>query len=785
MVLLASFEQSNTTILFLHFFNSQETFQKINLFSHAARNDQDFTKKFNLHPEIEKNKMDFQENISSKELTEDVISKIFNHLNLKIERSFLPKANISCEAFIQKLIDNFIEPEFEKLAVFLSICLEKSKKNLDIFEEYENNSSVSKKIIERMRQFDIKLKDNFEEETIVSLKTLQKGGYIIQNDGVSIETPDEMFRRVVCQIHSDVDKAKRSFELLSKREICHASPTLFNSGTTKPQLSSCFLCSLKEDSIEGISDTRKEMMMISKLGGGIGIDLTNLRSKGRIISSTGKECKGIIPLLSLLENESQYLDNCCKRRGTICVYLELTHPDVIDFINFKKHNRVPEFVNKQTQNLFSGLWVSDLFMKRCSENEMWSFFAEKERLELSNVFGEEFEKLFEKFEKENLQIKKINSNEILKDILESQCQTGGPFICFKDTANKLSNQINAGIIRSSNLCTEIFEVSNSKETASCNLACLNLEKCIEDGKVNFEKISFLVDVLVENLNKVIDENYYCNEMIEKNNLKMRPIGIGVAGFHSFLLELNIPFDSAEARRLNKKLFEVIYFQALTTSCRLSKETCPYEKFEGSPLSKGETHVDLFEKHFNPKIKLSISEEKWKELKENVKKFGVKNSLHIALMPTVSTSSILNTSEGFEAIENFVLEKKTRHGNFISINKQFRNLLISKNKLNEDVLTKVIKEETLQNLDFLSKEEKEVWKTSWEIDPKAVIDLAIGRAPFIDQSQSMSLHFVNPWEEQNRMKSLLFYSWRHGLKTGNYYIRSKPASSKKVSCVSCQ
>jgi len=656
--------------------------------------------------------------------------------------------------------------------------------------------------------------------TFPALITLYKS-YLLRINASTVETPQMLYLRTAVAIHgsSNTIAILTTYDHLSRHRICHASPTLFNAGTRRGQLSSCFVMSFQEDSINGIYEIMKEIAIVSQCGGGIGLDLTLLRSNRELIKSTQRPCKGVFHVLNQLEEEISYVDQGGRRNGAIRVFFELTHPEILEIISCKRHG-----TNWRTQfkDINIGLWVSDLFMKRVKEGGIWTCFGSKEREKLADVYGADYEELYSDYERRSLGIRTLEAKTVFASIIESLCETGGPSICFKDTANSLSNQSNLGIIRGSNLCVEIYEVSSREETSVCNLACLNLAKCVyldtdDSYRCDFSAIEKLTSLLVCNLNKVIDENYYLNDKTRRTKLS-RPIGIGVAGLQELFHKLMLPMCSVEARKLNRKLFECIYFSALETSCKLSYDSSysflkilydvgfpaslcrrlrflsgSYKGFEGSPLSRGQTQIELYEELVGRKISRDIPASDWAKLMDKITVFGVRNSLLVALMPTVTTACLMNTTDSFEAPESYVLLKNTLHGMLPLINPELERLLKGKNRFTKDVLDEIVaKGGSVQHLEWLSLEEKNVFKTAFELNPKDYIDLAIDRAPFVDQGQSLSLYIEAPWKVMTKISNLLFYCWENKLKTGIYYLRSKSSFTNDVGdmlrnrvCESCQ
>lgn len=595
-------------------------------------------------------------------------------------------------------------------------------------------------------------------------KTLERS-YLLKLNGKIAERPQHMFMRVAIGIHGeDIEKALQTYDLMSEKWFTHATPTLFNSGTVKPQLSSCFLLTMQSDSLEGIYDTLKQCAMISKNAGGIGLSIHNVRAKGSYIKGTNGASNGIVPMLRVFNDTARYVDQGGgKRKGAFAIYLEPWHADIIDFLDLKKNHGKEE---QRARDLFYAMWISDLFMKRVKADEEWSLFCPNEAPGLCDVYGEEFEQLYEKYEQEGRARKKIKAQELWFAILNSQIETGTPYMLYKDHANKKSNQKNLGTIRSSNLCTEIMEYTAADEVAVCNLASIALPKFVNDGKFDFEKLYEIAYVVTLNLNKVIDVNYYPIPEAKNSNLRHRPIGIGIQGLADAFLLMRYPFESEEARQLNKDIFETIYFAALTASKDLAKEEGPYETYEGSPISQGIFQFDMWN------VKAS-TRWNWEGLRKEILEHGVRNSLLLAPMPTASTSQILGNNECFEPYTSNIYTRKVLSGEFIVVNKHLLNDLIDLGLWNEEVKNALIANNgSIQHIDGMPEDIKQLYKTSWEIKQRCIIDMSADRGAFICQSQSLNLFLQDP--NYKKLSSMHFYSWQKGLKTGMYYLRSKSA-----------
>lgn len=598
-------------------------------------------------------------------------------------------------------------------------------------------------------------------------KTLERS-YLMKVDGKVVERPQHLLMRVAVGIHGeDIPAAIETYNLLSERWFTHATPTLFNAGTPKPQLSSCFLLTMKDDSIDGIYDTLKQCAKISQSAGGIGLSIHNVRAKGSYIKGTGGTSNGIVPMLRNFDMTARYVDQGGgKRKGSFAVYLEPWHADIFDFLDLKKNHGKEEM---RARDLFYAMWISDLFMKRVENNEMWSLFCPNEAPGLADVWGEEFERLYEKYEKEGKARRQVKAQDLWFEILESQIETGTPYILYKDAANRKSNQKNLGTIKSSNLCTEIIEYTSPDEVAVCNLASLALPKFVtEDGKFDHQKLYEITKVATRNLNKVIDVNYYPVIEARNSNMRHRPIGLGVQGLADVFILLRMPFDSDEARRLNEDIFETIYFGAMEASMELAKVQGPYETFKGSPVSKGIFQFDMW--GVTPKS----NRWNWEQLKQEVKKHGVRNSLLVAPMPTASTSQILGNNECFEPYTSNVYTRRTLSGEFIIANKHLMKDLMTAGLWSETMRQKLIAANgSVQNIPEIPQNIKDIYKTVWEISQKAIIDMSADRGAYICQSQSLNIHLTNP--NFGKLTSMHFYAWKKGLKTGMYYLRSTAAA----------
>ncbi|MBI1858394.1 MAG: ribonucleoside-diphosphate reductase subunit alpha [Candidatus Melainabacteria bacterium] len=598
-----------------------------------------------------------------------------------------------------------------------------------------------------------------------AFKTLEKS-YLLRIDGEVVERPQHMLMRVAVGIHkADIKAAIETYNLMSERWFTHATPTLFNAGTPKPQLSSCFLLTMKEDSIEGIYDTLKQCAKISQSAGGIGVNIHDIRATGSYIRGTNGTSNGIIPMLKVFNDTARYVDQGGgKRKGSFAIYLEPWHADVFEFLELRKNHGKEEL---RARDLFYAFWVPDLFMKRVEENGTWSLFCPNEAPGLSASWGEEFEALYEKYEKEGKARKTVKAQELWFAILESQIETGTPYLLYKDACNSKSNQQNLGTIKSSNLCTEIIEYTSSDEVAVCNLASIALPMFVIDGKFDHKKLFEITRVVTKNLNKVIDVNYYPVEEARRSNKRHRPIGIGVQGLADVFILLRMSFDSEEARKLNKEIFETIYFGAMTASKDLAKKEGPYETYEGSPVSKGIFQYDMW-------LVTPSNRWDWGTLKDEVKKYGVRNSLLIAPMPTASTSQILGNNECFEPYTSNLYVRRVLSGEFIVVNKHLMRDLVGLGMWNEELKNKIVAHNgSIQNIEEIPDTIKEIYKTAWEIKQRSLVDMAADRGAFICQSQSLNLFVEKP--DFTKLTSMHFYGWKKGLKTGMYYLRTKAAA----------
>jgi ribonucleoside-diphosphate reductase alpha subunit len=597
-------------------------------------------------------------------------------------------------------------------------------------------------------------------------KTLTRS-YLFKLNGKIVERPQQMLMRVSIGIHkNDIESALKTYNLMSEGWFTHATPTLFNSGTPKPQMSSCFLLTTKEDSIDGIYDTLKSCAQISQSAGGIGLSIHDIRATGSYIKGTNGESNGIVPMLRVFNDTARYVDQGGgKRKGSFAIYLEPWHADVFDFLDLKKNHGKEE---QRARDLFYALWIPDLFMKRVKENGDWTLMCPHECPGLSDTHSKEFEKLYTKYEKAGKGRKTIKAQDLWFKILESQIETGTPYMLYKDAANAKSNQQNLGVIKSSNLCTEIIEYTAPDEVAVCNLASLALPKYINDDKTfDFDTLFNVTYQATLNLNKIIDGNYYPVEEAKNSNLRHRPIGLGVQGLADAFILMGYPFESNEAKALNQEIFETIYFASMTASKDLAKEQGHYETYPGSPVSKGIFQYDMWD------VKPTDRWE-WKVLKDEVKKYGVRNSLLLAPMPTASTAQILGNNECFEPYTSNIYTRRVLSGEFIIVNKHLLKDLVKENLWNSDMRQKIMAANgSVQNIEEVPQHIKDLYKTAWEISQKAIIEQAADRGAYICQSQSLNIFMENA--NFGKLTSMHFYGWEKGLKTGMYYLRTKAAT----------
>lgn len=612
------------------------------------------------------------------------------------------------------------------------------------------------------------------------LKTLEKG-YLQKIHDEIVETPQYMYARVSIGIHGeDVERVVETYDAMSKGLFIHATPTLFNAGTPRPQMSSCFLVANKDDSIDGIYDTVKECAQISKWAGGIGLHVHNIRANKSHIRGTNGTSDGIIPMLRVYNATARYVNQAGRRKGSIAVYLEPWHADILDFLEIRLNQGDEE---ARCRDLFSAMWIPDLFMKRVEEGGNWSLFCPDKAKDLSDVYGKEFEELYEKYEREGLANKVVPAADIWKAIIKSQSETGTPYMLYKDACNEKSNQKNLGTIKSSNLCCEILEHTDKDETAVCNLASIALPKFVnrETGEFDYEELHRISKMVTRNLNQVIDKNFYPTDTAKRSNMRHRPIGIGVQGLADVFIMSREPFGSEKSREMNRLIFETIYHASLESSCELADKYGTYETFEGSPFSQGILQFDMWDA---PKLSERYD---WNAMRERVKK-GTRNSLLLAPMPTASTSQILGNNECFEPYTQNIYLRRTLAGEFVVVNKHLVDDLKAVGLWSKEMKDLMIKANgSVQNIVDIPSELKELYKTVWEISQKVIIDMAADRGVFIDQSQSMNLFVESP--TLSKLSSMHFYAWKKGLKTGMYYLRSKAKArpiqfSLEADCAAC-
>ncbi|KAJ6835277.1 ribonucleoside-diphosphate reductase large subunit-like [Iris pallida] len=616
-------------------------------------------------------------------------------------------------------------------------------------------------------------------------KTLERS-YLLKVCGKVVERPQHMLMRVAVGIHmDDIDSVLKTYHMMSQRWFTHASPTLFNAGTPRPQLSSCFLICMKEDSIEGIYDTLKESAIISKSAGGIGVSIHNIRATSSYIRGTNGTSNGIVPMLRVFNDTARYVDQGGgKRKGAFAVYLEPWHADIFDFLELRKNHGKEE---QRARDLFYALWIPDLFMKRVQDNGEWSLFCPSEAPGLADCWGDDFEKLYTKYEKQGKAKKIVLAQNLWFEVLKSQIETGTPYMLYKDACNRKSNQQNLGTIKSSNLCTEIIEFTSPTETAVCNLASIALPRFVREKDVpleshpskvvgslgsknryfDFDKLAEVTSIVTINLNKIIDVNYYPVETARRSNMRHRPIGIGVQGLADAFILLGMPFDSPEAQKLNVDIFETIYYHALKTSSEIAVKEGPYETYQGSPVSKGILQPDMWD--VTPSSRWH-----WPALREMIAKHGVRNSLLVAPMPTASTSQILGNNECFEPYTSNIYSRRVLSGEFVVVNKHLLHDLTEMSLWSPALKNKIVYENgSVLNVPEIPENLKAIYKTVWEIKQRIVVDMAIDRGCYIDQSQSLNIHMDQP--NFGKLTSLHFHAWSKGLKTGMYYLRSRAAA----------
>ncbi len=670
----------------------------------------------------------------------------YSLLAARIAISNLQKNTEKSFSKVMKVLYNYIDPKTNAKAGLISDLtyniIEANKDRLDSAIIYDRDT-------------------NFD---YFGFKTLERS-YLMRANGKVVERPQHMLMRTALGIHGeDIDSALETYDLMSEKWFIHATPTLFNAGTPKPQLSSCFLLSTTEDSIPGIFETLTRCAKISQSAGGIGLSIHNVRAQGSYIKGTGGTSNGIVPMLKVFNDTARYVDQGGgKRKGAFAIYLEPWHADIEDFLDLKKNHGAEE---RRARDLFYAMWISDLFMERVKADGEWSLFDPNECPGLYDSYGGEFEALYHKYEQEGKARKTIKAQELWFAILESQIETGTPYILYKDAANKKSNQKNLGTIRSSNLCTEIMEYTSKDEVAVCNLASISLPKFVNDKKFDFEKLREISRIVTRNLNKIIDINYYPIPEARNSNMRHRPIGIGVQGLADAFIMMGFPFDSEEARLLNRQIFETIYYGSLQESSAQAVKHGTYESYPGSPVSEGILQYDMW--GVTPTDLWD-----WTALKAEIAKTGIRNSLLLAPMPTASTSQILGNNECFEPYTSNFYTRRTLSGEYIIINKHLLKDLISLGIWDEEMRQQLmLNNGSVQNIDRIPDELKAMYKTSYELSQKVLIDMSADRGAYICQSQSLNLFVENP--NFGKLSSMHFYGWQKGLKTGMYYLRSKAA-----------
>lgn len=687
-----------------------------------------------------------------------------------------------------------IHPDYNKLAARIIVSnLHKKTTELfsNVFAQLYINKIVDKKFYDIVCQyaeiFDSVIKYERDYDfSYIGIKTLEHSYLLRINDKI-VERPQHMWMRVAIGIHGDNQTdIIETYQYLSKHYFIHATPTLFSATTPNAQLASCYLLTIKGDSIKDIFETISDCAAISKTAGGIGLNVHDIRAKGSPITNMCGTSNGIVPMLRVFNNVARYVDQGGgKRMGAFAVYIEPWHADIFDFLNLKKNHGIEE---SRARDLFYGLWIPDLFMKRVKNDGNWSLMCPQECPELSNLWGDEFERLYELYESLNKTRKTIPARQLWYAILEAQTETGTPYMLFKDACNMKSNQQHLGTIKGSNLCTEIIQYTSPTEISVCNLASISLKKFItDDFKFNFDSLKFIVKIITKNLNRIIDQNIYPVKEAETSNLRHRPIGIGVQGLADVFLILKLPYTSDEAKELNKQIFETIYYGALEASCELAKKDKPYATFNGSPASRGLLQFDLWKSKTNENFLWN-----WNDLKDKIIKYGLRNSLLIAPMPTASTAQILGNTESFEPLTSNIYTRRVLSGEFQIVNNYLIDDLIQLNLWTNEMRNLIIENRgSIQNINSIPQEIRNLYKTVWEMSSKDLIDMAADRGIFIDQSQSFNIYVTEP--SYAKLSTIHFYAWQKGLKTGMYYLRTKSASNaiqftvnktKKIECTSC-
>lgn len=684
-------------------------------------------------------------------------------------------------------------PDYAKLAARIAVSnLHKNTKKsfsetMDDLYNYVNPRTLKKSPLIADDVYEI-IKENAQklDSTIIynrdfnydyfGFKTLERS-YLLKLNGHIVERPQQMLMRVSIGIHkNDIDEAIATYELMSKKYFTHATPTLFNSGTPKPQMSSCFLLQMQDDSIEGIYDTLKQTAKISQSAGGIGLSIHNVRATGSYIAGTNGTSNGIVPMLRVFNDTARYVDQGGgKRKGSFAIYMEPWHADIFDFLDLKKNHGKEEM---RARDLFYAMWISDLFMERVQEDGKWTLMCPHECPHLYDTYGEEFERLYTSYEAAGKGRKTIKARELWEKILESQIETGTPYMLYKDAVNRKTNQKNLGTIRSSNLCTEIMEYTAKDEVAVCNLASIALPMFVtetENGEkiFNHKKLFDVTKKVTRNLDTVIDMNYYPVKEAENSNFRHRPIGLGIQGLADTFIQLRLPFTSDEAKKLNQDIFETMYFAAVTSSMEIAKAKGAYSTFKGSPMSEGEFQFNMW----GVKDEELSGNWDWAKLRKQVMKHGVRNSLLVAPMPTASTSQILGNNEAFEPYTSNIYTRRVLSGEFIVVNKHLLEDLVALGLWDNDMKEDIMRANgSIQHIEKIPADIRELYKTVWEMSMKDIIDMARHRGYFIDQSQSLNLFMKDP--DYGKLTSMHFYGWKSGLKTGMYYLRTKSAVNAK-------
>ncbi len=687
--------------------------------------------------------------------------------------------NLAAEVAASKTLDH---PDYALLASRIAVSnMHKNTKKVfsDVVEDLYNyidlkTNKRASLIADDVYEAVQKHKDTLDSSVIYDrdfkydyfgFKTLERS-YLLRINGIIVERPQHMLMRVSLGIHKDdIQAVLKTYDLLSEGWFTHATPTLFNSGTPKPQMSSCFLLTMKEDSIDGIYETLKSCAKISQSAGGIGLSIHDIRATGSYIKGTNGTSNGIVPMLRVFNDTARYVDQGGgKRKGSFAIYVEPWHADIMDFLDLKKNHGKEE---QRARDLFYAMWTPDLFMQRVKENGEWTLMCPNECPGLSDTYGADFEALYTKYESEGKGRKTIKAQDLWFKILESQIETGTPYMLYKDAANKKSNQKNLGTIKSSNLCTEIIEYTAPDEIAVCNLASLALPKYVEDGVFNHDKLFEVTYQATINLNRIIDNNFYPVEEARNSNMRHRPIGLGVQGLADAYILMRYPFDSEEAKQLNKDIFETIYYASMTASKDLAKVEGPYQTWSGSPISQGIFQFDMWDVQ-------PSSRWEWDVLREEVMTHGVRNSLLLAPMPTASTAQILGNNECFEPYTSNVYTRRVLSGEYIIVNKHLLKDLVKAGLWNMDMRQKLmVSNGSIQNIDEIPQDLKELYKTAWEISQKVIIEQAADRGAYICQSQSLNIFMENA--NFGKLTSMHFYGWEKGLKTGMYYLRTKAAT----------